>query len=588
MNFRGTFRLLFLSTLSWLSVLELMIFLNSTFFEDLKELICKPYKEKIGDYDVGLRSQHWNDDRIAKLLREQVRVHCLVYLDQSDYKFGLLKAGHAKRSWGRRCNRLTIVDQRKITLLEAYRRTYMEFHNELDWLLVVYLDSYVIMENLRHMLAHYQPTEELYFSAHHAFYIYAHVGMVPTTDFIFSREALEQLVTRNCLQNEVFFRECLKRMRRGPSEDLLPFNVPDEVIPFSLRQEFWLWPCAFRAVYDNQSWESCFGKAIIFPYCRAMSMYTLEFVLYHLRPYGHVNPLPELRSSSLPTAVASRPSNDRVARYMYRSVRIICLVLTWQRNYMGAVRAVSETWGRHCNRVVYYGSSSVTILPGLEIVGLNISDSRSNLWGKTKAAFRHAYMHYGHEADWFYKADDDTYAVMENMRHMLQPHSPKTPVYFGSTFQLNNHVYMSGGAGYVLSKRAVKKLVDGVVKHCLPGDKGTEDYQMGECLRELHVKAYDSRDIYGRHRFFSLTLEHFLIPDHDEDDFWLKRYLLHSSGTGMQCCSTYSISIHYVSPYEMHFLETILYKSRPYGLIAGHPPLKTSRKRGLGTQQFRL
>ncbi|XP_017129977.1 uncharacterized protein LOC108147757 [Drosophila elegans] len=588
MNSRGFFRLLILSTLFWLLVLELLIFFNSTTFGDLKEFIFKPYKEKIKEYDVGQRSQHWDDDRIARILQEKVRVHCLVYLDPSDYKFGLIKAGHANKTWGRRCNHLTIIDQREISLLEAYHSIYKKFHNEFDWLLVVYLDSYVIMENLRLMLAHYRPTEEIYFSAHHAFYIYAHVGRVPSTDYIFSREALEQLATRNCLRNEVFLRECLKRMKRGPSDALQPFNVPDEVIPFSLRNEFWLWPCAFRAVYQNQSWESCFGGAVLFPYCRSISMHILEFVFYHLRPYGHVNSLPELKSSSFATTIATRPLNDRVARYLYRSVRIICLILTWPKNYMSAVKAISETWSRHCNRVVFYGSSSETILPGIEIVGLNISDVRSNLWGKTKAAFRHAYMHYGHEADWFYKADDDTYALMENMRYMLQTHSPKYPIYFGSTFQLSSSIYMSGGAGYVLSKMAVKKLVEGERSHCQPGDRGTEDWVMGQCLRKLSVKAYDSRDVYGRHRFFSLTMEHFLIPDHDEDNFWLQRYLLHPAGTGIQCCSSYAISTHYVSPYEMHFLETILYKARPYGLIAGHPPSRTPRKKRLRQQQFRL
>jgi len=155
---------------------------------------------------------------------------------------------------------------------------------------------------------------------------------------------------------------------------------------------------------------------------------------------------------------------------------------------MSAVKAISETWGRHCNRVVYYGGSSRTTLSGVEIVGLNVSDTRSNLWGKTKAAFHHAYKNFAHEADWFYKADDDTYAVMENMRKLLQPYSPANPIYFGSPFKLANTLYMSGGAGYVLSKKAVKLLVLGAAKKCLPGDQGTEDYTMGKCLRKAQLK----------------------------------------------------------------------------------------------------
>jgi len=198
---------------------------------------------------------------------------------------------------------------------------------------------------------------------------------------------------------------------------------------------------------------------------------------------------------------------------------------------MSAVKAISETWGRHCNRVVYYGGSSRTTLSGVQIVGLNVSDTRSNLWGKTKAAFHHAYKNFAHEADWFYKADDDTYAVMENMRKLLQPYSPANPIYFGSAFKLANTLYMSGGAGYVLSKKAVKLLILGAAEKCLPGDQGTEDYTMGKCLRILNVDAGDSRDLMGRQRFFSLSLEHFLIPNHDDENFWLKEYLYQITGT---------------------------------------------------------
>ncbi|XP_017006855.3 glycoprotein-N-acetylgalactosamine 3-beta-galactosyltransferase 1 [Drosophila takahashii] len=573
------FQLLILSTLFWLFALELLIFCSSTTFINLLELFQIPYKERVSDYDIGLRSHRWDDDRIARLLGQQIRVHCLVYMDRSDYKFGAQKAMHVRNSWGRRCNRLTIISKRNVTLVEAYRQIYVDFHNQFDWLLVVYFDSYVIMENLRFLLAHYSPSQEIYFSAQHEVQIYAHVGQVSTTDYIFSGEALVQLATRNCLQNEIFLRECLRRMKKAPSEALLSFNVPDELIPYTLRNNFWLWPCAFRAAYENQSLDSCFGGAILFPYCSAMQMYTLEFSLYHLRPYGHVNPLPELSSSSFPMTIASRPLNDRLARYMYRSVRIICLVLSWPKTYMSGVKAVSETWGRHCNRVVYYAGSSQTTLSGVEIVGLNVSDARGNLWGKTKAAFHHAYKNYGHEAEWFYKADDDTYAIMENMRKMLKPYSPHNPIYFGSPFKLRSNLYMSGGAGYVLSKKAVKILVRGAAKNCRPGDQGTEDLDMGICLRLLNVRFGDSRDIFGRHRFFSLSLEHFLIPDRDDEDFWLKEYLYQTIGTGMECCSTYSISIHNVSPYQMHFFETILYKNRPYGLIAGHPPSRSSRKK---------
>ena len=40
------------------------------------------------------------------------------------------------------------------------------------------------------------------------------------------------------------------------------------------------------------------------------------------------------------------------------------------------------------------------------------------------------------EADWFVKADDDTFMVIENLRHMLQPYPKSMPIFFGCKFKM--------------------------------------------------------------------------------------------------------------------------------------------------------
>ena len=73
------------------------------------------------------------------------------------------------------------------------------------------------------------------------------------------------------------------------------------------------------------------------------------------------------------------------------------------------------------------------------------------------------------EADWFLKADDDSYIIIENLKAILQQHNPLVPIQFGCRFRLQfaKKGYMSGGAGYVLSREALKRFVTiGLVGSC--------------------------------------------------------------------------------------------------------------------------
>ena len=119
---------------------------------------------------------------------------------------------------------------------------------------------------------------------------------------------------------------------------------------------------------------------------------------------------------------------------------------------------------------------------------LDVPEGRDHLTAKTMKAFQVAYKTYKDKVDWYVKADDDTYFIMENLHYLLSHYDPSKPVYLGHTSQdfLKNG-YNSGGAGYVLSKAATQMLAekgDGFPKSC-PVDGGTEDLDIGRCLESF-------------------------------------------------------------------------------------------------------
>ena len=81
-------------------------------------------------------------------------------------------------------------------------------------------------------------------------------------------------------------------------------------------------------------------------------------------------------------------------------------------------------------------------------------DGYSRLWGKVKSIWKILGERHLDDFDWFLKADDDTFIVVDNLRRFVESRNPRTPIWYGAKLK-NPKVkdgYQSGGAGYILSK----------------------------------------------------------------------------------------------------------------------------------------
>ncbi|KAG7156738.1 Glycoprotein-N-acetylgalactosamine 3-beta-galactosyltransferase 1-A-like, partial [Homarus americanus] len=95
------------------------------------------------------------------------------------------------------------------------------------------------------------------------------------------------------------------------------------------------------------------------------------------------------------------------------------------------------------------------------------------------------------EYDWVVKTDDDTFLLVENLQKAvltLDPDQPQATGLHLRTWETSS-TYLNGGAGYVLSRGAVTRLVEEGINGRVCSDHLNfgpgEDVNMADCLTYL-------------------------------------------------------------------------------------------------------
>jgi len=130
--------------------------------------------------------------------------------------------------------------------------------------------------------------------------------------------------------------------------------------------------------------------------------------------------------------------------------------------------------------------------------------------------------------------------------------------------------FNSGGAGYILDDNALRVLHhNGEMRHCRPHGPANEDTMLAMCLRDSlnRIIPHNTSDALNEQRFHIFTPGfHFLYKSQQSDsvlrpsvnDDWYGYYDEHIR-EGSSCCSSKSISFHYISVDLMHEIHNYLY-----------------------------
>uniref|UniRef100_A0A2C9LN20 N-acetylgalactosaminide beta-1,3-galactosyltransferase n=1 Tax=Biomphalaria glabrata TaxID=6526 RepID=A0A2C9LN20_BIOGL len=269
----------------------------------------------------------------------------------------------------------------------------------------------------------------------------------------------------------------------------------------------------------------------------------------------------QTRNKSSRSTSTEHQFNDTIAKKLKEKVRLLVWVMTTPTNLDTKAKAVKETWGPRCNKLLFFSSEDNSSFP---VIGLNVSEGRAHLTAKSSQAWMYIYKNHFNDADWFMKADDDTYVIVENLRYFLSDKNSSEPHYFGHTFIYYNFTFYSGGSGYVMSKESLRKInEDGYAKKLCDEDGSFEDYRMSKCMKVVGVPTVNTVDDQGRNRFNCLSMQSHLNGTYPP---WYYKYDINGAKKGKDSISNYAISFHYAKPEMMYILDFVLYNLQVYGI----------------------
>ena len=157
------------------------------------------------------------------------------------------------------------------------------------------------------------------------------------------------------------------------------------------------------------------------------------------------------------------------------SARICCLILTSPKSFLTRAKAVNATWGPRCDQYYFITevlnasltAEQVNISKQLPIAPIkNIAHGYDHLTQKSTLAFLFAYEQHFNDFDWFVKADDDTFLIVDHLRAFLSEQNSSEPVTFGYNFKVSRTSRFRSFRPLGIQLRCSDVLLCSLLGHC--------------------------------------------------------------------------------------------------------------------------
>ncbi|XP_076005162.1 C1GALT1-specific chaperone 1 [Genypterus blacodes] len=233
-------------------------------------------------------------------------------------------------------------------------------------------------------------------------------------------------------------------------------------------------------------------------------------------------------------------------------VRVYCIIMVEPKLLVYWATA-KDTWSKHCDRAAFYTSEASK---AFEAINLNEKDE----WARLRKALKHAFDNAG-DLRWFFLAQPTTFAIIENLKHLVLTKDPTEPFYIGHAMKSGELEYVEYESGIVLSYEALNRLVKVFQDEDKCPERGralwklSEEKQLGICLKYTGVFAENGEDSHGNGLFNSKSVDS-LISDSMKNN---------PSNVVEGCCSDLAVTFGGMSPNQMQVMMFGVYRLRPFG-----------------------